>query len=233
MHFTLASLTMTDDEASRIRFKHPPPTPCLPLPVILSGLFAWPKTLAAQVDEGSVQNINAMLQGLHGLPGQSQVSVSREQLHLSIYRCRNSGTNLKKEIPKMKNEIRNKIGCGQVMGVEIAIKVVGCEYNESTSHGEYRVLASSRGGSAGGKEGGEDREARSKRAQTASVSSTSLLDSTIDLTDDDPLPPPLSLVATRHTPMSSTEGGRVCDDEEALCVDEIGTIRAMRLKRFA
>jgi len=232
MHFTLASLTLTDDEASRIRFKHPPPTPCLPLPVILSGLFAWPKTLAAQVEEGSVQNINAMLQGLDGLPGQSQVSLSREQLHLSIYRCRNSGTNLKKEIPKMKNEIRNKIGCGQVMGVEIAIKVVGCEYNESTSHGEYRVLASSREGSAGGKEGGEEREASSKRAETASVSSTSLLDSTVDLTDDDPLPP-LSLVATRHTPISLTEGGGVCDDEEALCVDEIGKIRAMRLKRFA
>ena len=133
----------------------------------------------------------------------------------------------------MKNEIRNKIGCGQVLDVEIAIKVVGCDYNESTSHGEYRVLASSRGGSAGGKEGGEEREARSKRAQTASISSTSLLDRTIDLTDDDPLPPPLSLVATRHTPMLSTEGGGVCDDEEALCVDEIGKIRAMRLKRFA
>jgi hypothetical protein len=190
---------MTDDEASRIRFKHPPSFPCLPLPVILSGLFAWPKTLAAQVDEGSVQNINAVLQGLHGLPGQSQVSVSREQLHLSIYRCRNSGTDLKKEFPKMKNEIRNKIGCGQVLGVEIAIKVVGCDYNESTSHWEYRVLSSSRGGSADGKQGGEEREARSKRAETASVSSTSLLDSTIDLIDDDPLPPPLSLVATRHT----------------------------------
>jgi hypothetical protein len=170
---------MTDDEASRIRFKHPPSTPCLPLPVILSGLFAWPKTLAAQ----------------------SQVSVSREQLHLSIYRCRNSGTDLKKEIPKMKNEIRNKIGCGQVLGVVIAIKVVGCDYNESTSHWEYRVLSSSRGGSADGKEGGEEREARSKRAETASVSSTSLLDSTIDLIDDDPLPPLFHLLLP-GTPLS-------------------------------
>jgi hypothetical protein len=64
----------------------------------------------------------------------------------------------------MKNEIRNEIGCGQVLGVEIAIKVVGCDYSESTSHGEYRVLASSRGGSGGGKEGGEKGEATSKRS---------------------------------------------------------------------
>ena len=134
----------------------------------------------------------------------------------------------------MKNEIRNKIGCGQVLGVEIAIKVVGCDYSESTSHGEYRVLASSRGGSVGWKEGGEKGEATSKRSSHThthtSVSSTALLDSTIDLTDDDPLPPPLSLVATLRTPISSTEGGGVCDDKAGLCIDEI---RAMRLKRFA
>ena len=50
---------------------------------------------------------------------------------------------------KSEEQIKNNKGCGQVLGVEIAVKLVGCDYNESTSHGEYRVLASSR---EGGKE---------------------------------------------------------------------------------
>ena len=187
MHFTLKESVLTHDEARRVRFEH---APSLPLQINLTGLFPWPQCLAARLDEGSAQEINAALAGLTGL---GQCRVSRERLHLSIYRGHARGAALKKEIPKLKRrseeQIRNNKGCGQVVGVEIAIKVVGCDYNESTSQGEYRVLASSRGGSGGGKEGGEKGEARSKRAEPASEyspdSSTSLLDSTIDLKDDD------------------------------------------------
>ena len=88
-------------------------------------------------------------------------------------------------------------------------------------------------GQSGGKRVGRREKLQASALHThthTSVSSTALLDSTIDLTDDDPLPPPLSLVATLRTPISSTEGGGVCDDKAGLCIDEI---RAMRLKRFA
>ena len=34
---------------------------------------------------------------------------------------------------RSEEQIRNNQGCGQVLGVEIGIKVVGCDYNESTS----------------------------------------------------------------------------------------------------
>ena len=150
MHFTLKESVLTHDEARRVRFEH---APSLPLQINLSGLFPWPQCLAARLDEGSAQEINAALAGLTGLPGQCRsVCVSRERLHLSIYRGHARAAALKKEIPKLKRrseeQIRNNQGCGQVLGVEIAIKVVGCDYNESTSQGEYRVLASSRGGSA-------------------------------------------------------------------------------------
>ena len=46
-------------------------------------------------------------------------------------------------------------GCASYFAVDAGKVVVGCDYNESTSQGRYRVLASSQKGAGGGKGGAE------------------------------------------------------------------------------
>jgi hypothetical protein len=95
---------------------------------------------------------------------------------------------LKKEITHLKNDRRNKIGCGQVLGVEIVIKVVGCDYNESTlGWGIPCVCVVSRRVNRGERGWGGGRSSKESFGNGFSLRHLN----TINLTDDDPRPPPL------------------------------------------